>query len=495
MTKIDHRNASFPVLPKQYVVSQSPIRGYELWNQGYALGYYIARAPNLPMISIVANGNEPIAFCLGWVVYKGKFYNEDEILDLGDDDTMSHFLHKSSGRYVCLFQNDDGVTQVSGDAAGLLPLVYSLDNKIIASTPSLITNIYDQPVYSELKSLLNIPPKFGWYPFGLTPYKSIRRLLPNHLINLQEWTVSRVPSSKSSECDKTADIKNIIHSIAKQAQSNVGAILNKQKGVAHLTAGYDSRMLLATCKKFISGCRFETISNDDEGTKLDCHTAVQIAKKCKLHHSIIPFDPPCKEEINSWLKRVDYCIYDFVTLLLKTVKKNDPECHILTGTCGEVGRAYYWLSEDINGDGLDAETLLNRLGMPICDIFLKEAQNWLNTVPTTKTTEILDYAYIEQRLGCWGGPSVYGHEIDYPTLSPFNSHEIFDLMMDLPDDYRFNQTFAYDYIRQLWPELLGFPFNRASGFHRIKFIKTELKRLLPDFIKYWIKSLLKLKRK
>lgn len=486
MTKQNDNIVDISVLPKQFVISQKPLLEYGLWVHDQYMGCYIYRAPNLPLISILSHDNVQQAICLGWVVYRGELHNSDDSITLCEAESISDFLYMSSGRYACLYKGEDETIRIKLDAAGLLSAVYSIENQTIASTPALIAKIFGQKLDKELISVVKIPQKYGWYPFGLTPYTSIRRLLPNHLLDLSNWKIQRY---KRKIIDAKGPTEDIISAICQATQTNVGAIVTKNKGIAHLTAGYDSRMVLAACRKYIENCQFETIINNDEGTKLDCHVASQLSNKHNLSYSVIPYEQPAQFEIDEWLSRVDNCLFDAVTYLVTTVKKNDHHYHVLTGSCGEVGRAYYWQQQDLNKTGLEAVSLISRLGMPQCDIFISEAEKWLSSIPFTKTTEILDYAYIEQRLGCWGGPSVYGHEIDYPTLSPFNSHEIFDLMLSLPENYRWKEYFAQDYSKYLWPELLNEPFNKASGLNRIKFLKTEIKKFLPNTFKTWIKSL------
>ena len=77
---------------------------------------------------------------------------------------------------------------------------------------------------------------------------------------------------------------------------------------------------------------------------------------------------------------------------------------------------------------------------------------------------ILDLTYIEQRLGCWGGPQHYGHPHSSALrLFPFCHRKIFELMLKLPYEYRQKQELTIDIIRQEWPELLSLPFNSFTG--------------------------------
>jgi hypothetical protein len=50
---------------------------------------------------------------------------------------------------------------------------------------------------------------------------------------------------------------------------------------------------------------------------------------------------------------------------------------------------------------------------------------------------------------------------------PFSHRRIFDAMLQLPVDYRFQQRLAEDVIRAAWPELQTLPYNEWSGIRRV----------------------------
>ena len=103
---------------------------------------------------------------------------------------------------------------------------------------------------------------------------------------------------------------------------------------------------------------------------------------------------------------------------------------------------------------------------------------------------ILDRAYIDQRLCCWAGPSVYGHSVSRPTISPFNSVTIYQSMMRLSPAYRFSQQFSLDFIAQGSRQLAALPVNSRRGVRKIKSIPGEIARLIPKPLKQKLKSCL-----
>ena len=132
---------------------------------------------------------------------------------------------------------------------------------------------------------------------------------------------------------------------------------------------------------------------------------------------------------------------------------------------GEVGRCFYWRRQDLNGAKLSAPELIRRLRLPPHPRLIGKAEEWLASLPASEAPHVLDLLYIEQRLGCWAAPQGYGQRTT--GMAPLADQQLFELMLSLPWDYRFEQKLAVDLIARLWPELLAYPFNQEFGFRRV----------------------------
>ena len=176
--------------------------------------------------------------------------------------------------------------------------------------------------------------------------------------------------------------------------------------------------------------------------------------------------------------------------LTRTVQQHDTNRYVLCGLAGEVGRAFYWRSTDMGKTGLGPEELLNRIGFRLTAFATDLAAKWLEPIADLPTPAILDRAYVDLRLGGWGGPSIYGHPVAKPTLTPFNNAEVFDLMMSLPEQYRYSGQFARDFVALGSRELAGIPVNRAHGIRRMRHLKREIVAMLPAGTKRQLKALM-----
>ncbi|GMG87731.1 hypothetical protein MNKW57_20520 [Biformimicrobium ophioploci] len=356
------------------------------------------------------------------------------------------------------------------DAGGLFPLVYSEKLDALASTTTAMELVAKQRQSEASGELLDILRLIGWIPFGLTTFEGVRRLLPNFYLDISSSVPVRFYAPDGIiNPDTSASVNGVLDRL----RANIGAIIRGNAGFVHLTGGWDSRMVLAAARPWASECVFETVAG--RGTELDCHLAAGLASKYGLKHELLPFVSPRQEEMEDWQYRVGYCLTDAVSRLGPTARAYDRNYHCINGVCGEVARAYYWARGYSGTEKIQPDELLERLGIPESPLMLREADNWLSSLGERRPTQILDVAYIEQRLGCWAGPSVFGHKVAYPTLSPFNSRAIYRLALALPEDARINNRFARALVLQAWPELLRIPINRAEGISKLRFAKQELK--------------------
>ena len=93
------------------------------------------------------------------------------------------------------------------------------------------------------------------------------------------------------------------------------------------------------------------------------------------------------------------------------------------------------------------------------------AEGWLSDFSGFRNCLVLDFAYVEQRLGCWGGPQMYGGDDRSAChLWPLTHRRIFELIMRFPYEYKEKRKFWLDACALEWKELLDLPFNEYPGF-------------------------------
>lgn len=467
-----------PSLPKQFAISQNPAPLFDGWKRTPLGRLIVHTAPELPVTRVIM-GDDRRALILGWFVQDGQFHCSAGTWNLSRDTHIPSDYGDLCGRFVVLEETSNG-EQITSDPAGLLPVIFDEERGVFASTPAVVSRYRTIEEDVRIRREAERPDGRIWYPFGLVPFRGIRRILPGRTVSSTGDPICR-PGYAAGQPAGAETPEQLTKSIMRRVSSHVAAVAAGGQLTSHLTAGYDSRMVLAACLYAGLLPDLVTIVGTDRGSRLDASIAGRLAELVGADHRTIRFAPPSQEEMAEWMERTSHCVRDSVTSLCRTVRENDDGRFSLTGTCGEVGRGFYWQRRDLTREGFEPDELVVRMGFRPSPGLLRRARHWLDRFPpTAAATRILDEAYIDHRLGGWAGPTVFGHDIEKPTLSPFNGARVFEQMMALPADYRLDRSFVRDFVSLGSPRLLELPFNRATGCLRIRYWREEIKRLAPE---------------
>lgn len=470
------------LLSKHFLITENSKATEPLVREEVVCGRRVFIGKHLRFYPLIGDNGETRGALLGWILSEdGLLADGAPLVYSGEHPSFEAWSAKLCGRFVAIVDDGKGPYMVL-DAGGLLGCIYCSKSRVVASIPSQIPNAKQD---ADLLETFNIPSAFGWYPFGLTPMKGVRRLLPNFKLDLTTFETERVwPHQQVPESGTKTALKLISDLVSENAVN----LARRGNVTAHLTAGYDSRMLLAACWPIRDEIRFVTIVGIPGTTSdLDSFTAGHLAKIHNLAHENRAFMTPKTEEISEWRERTGFCINDHVASLTSTLRRWNPDEVQLAGVSGEVGRSFYWGASDIGESRPDAQTLSYRLSLPRTGRVIEAAEDWLSSLGDYSTPFIWDLAYIEQRLGCWAGSAVYGSSQPVPSLTPFNSRAIYSALLSLPEPVRARNEFPKGFIETINPELNQTPYNRPFGLRALREPKQLLKGLLPHELKERLK--------
>jgi hypothetical protein len=328
---------------------------------------------------------------------------------------------------------------------------------------------------------IGLPEKDVWLPSGLTTKKNVRRLLPNHCLNLTNWTVSRHWPTDQTDLSVDHDTKAAVTRIAGCAKSTIAAIAKSHPLCLTVTAGRDSRSVLACARDYVHVSTFFTFAAEKETN--DMHIAALLVNRLRLNHKFIRRVKASPEELDRWLSLTGRSVSGAILKIHKTIEKLDPERVLLPGTSAEVHKGVYHRFKDRTGTKLTAREVLSRCKLPHHPALLKATEAWLKELDFLDAFKILDLVHIEQRLGCWAAPMHYGNTTSAFEIATFNSRMIFNAMMRLPHAYRRKKQLAIDICKNEWPELLYFPFNEYTGVKGYVLSNIErAKKMLKEII-------------
>jgi hypothetical protein len=148
-----------------------------------------------------------------------------------------------------------------------------------------------------------------------------------HPSGLRHWP-------KSSWADSPGNPEETVRHIAALVEAFVSGAAKQAPLQVSLTAGYDSRMLLACSRPSLPAIRFYTDAIPDFYARVDCACARRIAKRFALDHSITAWREATKEEIDNWLHRTGSCVVDRITRNAGMDQQSDPKRIKLLGWGG-----------------------------------------------------------------------------------------------------------------------------------------------------------------
>lgn len=421
--------------------------------------WVLATGANLPVTELTTGGAQ-VGWLLGWAVLPGGGFADDHAsLELPHPDEHRAFedsLYELAGRWLCIVAA--GVRpRAYLDPGGSLAAVFAPDRNRFASTTTLAQ---DDPAARPARPRV-LPNQ--WYPLGETSDPGVRRLLPNHTLDLSTWEVSRhwpvEPIERVAESDVegiTAQIDLIASSLARV----IGELATRAPLVLPLTAGHDSRMLLATARDVMTRVEFVTYDYGDS-RKSDVSFARWFARDRGLKHTVLPLRPAVAEAREEYLRAVGHDASDGKTRDTRLAAALIPSDRgWVTGFAGEVGRAFYWRKP---GEVLGARDLIERMRLSVTDSRIAAMKTWLDSLPDGDTEFVLDLMYLEQRNGGWVSPQTYGAAGFEFNIYPMNQRAVLTAMLRLPVEYRRRKRMPPAVVRSAWPELARYPIGRVPG--------------------------------
>ena len=393
------------------------------------------------------------------------------------DDWASGF----SGSFICFLKDEaDRSGAFYLDAIGSLGLVYDPVRRMLASIPDLLPSVRNRRDHDadprRRRSVLGAASHYG---FGETSVPGIHRLMPNFALDEADFAPRRFwpVEPDQADCDRR-DPDATTRVIFDRVRRNVDRVLDGGQAALHLTAGTDTRMVLAAAWERRAEVPFFTFTTTRNPRSLDMAVSPVLARRFGLRHFALIADPPDRAGEEDLVRRTGYCVSDGGLAVAPISALVQDQWHFVGGIAGETGRAFFWDNAACTRRPTAAE-LVSRIGVITGADTLAAAEAWLATIPEAPAHVIWDLAYVEQRLGHWAGAMVYGFRGARPTMSAFNSFDVVRGMFGLPAEYRLSGAYATAFIGCGATELLREPINRHYGTPRFLDARQMLKATLP----------------
>jgi hypothetical protein len=197
------------------------------WNESRIGSYFVFSHPALPVTALSAKTAELEALFLGHYIAP-DWEVCGNLRQLTRSSSLSAFeaaLDGVGGKYLA-FVSFAGKQRLYTDPCGSLPAVYSKNLQMVASTPSLVPYCRETLDRLDVVQQLGSPEYGVSFPLEQTARSDIRRLLPNHALDLTTFETSRYwPRSSLTVVDDTEPAIAEISEILRKTISTIGVLL------------------------------------------------------------------------------------------------------------------------------------------------------------------------------------------------------------------------------------------------------------------------------
>lgn len=453
---------------------------YNLWKKEKIGKNYLLVHPKQHFY-IKTNGKKTI-------ILIGHAYNpfsmcakEETILDsllkkeFAEKDFWDEF-HELSGIFTVIYLRDNK-RYVIGDAACMQTTFYGSKNGhiYVSSHTNILGDLLDLKWDTYIKELSSY--KFfsmlgNALPGDLTQYKEIKRLTPNHYVEMKNSGKNKVARFYYPK-HLQMELSDIAKEAGEVLHKNMKLIQEKwEKPAISMTGGCDSKTTLACAQGLYENfCYFSYISSEAE--EVDAKAAHKICNTLNLKHNIykIPRNDSSFHNIEAIRKVLLWNTGDITENNKNDVRKraffSDTEDFDVEvkSWASEIGRAYY--SKRFNGRTAfgsqptprKCTTMYKfffhnrRLVRKTDKVFEKYLEKYFAQADECPL-EWQEQFFWEYRMPSWNGLVITGeHRYSFDITIPYNNRRLLELLVSAPIDDRIHDT-VYKKIREYWnPEI------------------------------------------
>jgi len=395
--------------------------------------------------------------------------------DLSNADILKKMLNMSSfqdvlketenfnGRYAIIYCNGKN-TCIFHDTTGFREIYYCFlkDEIYCGSTPNII-NKYTNLELDRDKSINEFISSNEYKNSGLwvgtrTPFQNIFHLLPNFYLDLDKKMFYRYwPYNKREEIS----LKEGANLMAKILKGIILGASKRYKLYQSLTAGYDTRVLLAASKDVKDQIKFITNIVYGHSLNADIKISKRIAKRYNINLEIVDIN---KIDVDDNFRSIIYKnnIYakeTHMNVFYDVYKKKLDDTYWVTGTFGnQILRIPVFLKKKrISSFDIAKHFKYNNYSYAIDSIeeWIKEAEEVYNKYGYN----LINMFYWEQFTGNLQALSASQQDIVREEIRPFNCRKLITTYIFLKDKYRYKDhpKAHLMIIRILWKDLLKIP--------------------------------------
>lgn len=356
-----------------------------------------------------------------------------------------------SGDYFILIRAKN-LTYAFIDACGQFEIFYDLDKKRLTNNPKLLPNpkSVDYEVLDQFKLCIH----------DFSGIEGVKKLRPNHFLELNHGKVKRYFPTVERPIKEIGFLQGI-ESIKEVLSGSLLGFSKRQRTVLPITAGYDSRLLLAAYPDSNEEGGRESFIYQHSSLPSD-HIDIRIGKQLSiekgLSHSVYKYNPELSQSQIAMYNE----LYMPRTELAPRILNGDgllfSDALVLNGNIGEIGRTYFGINDRATPAQL--ATMIGQKGNPKVMQLMSAWKNEIDMEHCGKGN-LLDLFYWEERMGNWAAKAKTEMRIATRVVSPMNNHQLWTTVLGIDHKYRttVNNKLFTNLIKSLDKDLLKFPIN------------------------------------
>lgn len=369
-----------------------------------------------------------------------------------------------SGRWA-MFHLSQGRVRVANDATGLRSVYYSVAGQEpwCFSQPGLYRRVQQVEYLPEAVEFIRSSQKDSeaCFPAASSPYREVAHLLPNHYLELQSRTTTRFWPRAPLE---PMELETAVGKAARILQQSMQAITTRGRVAFAVTAGRDSRTLLAASREVTDRLWAHTVIHGELNlASPDLRIASELCRTAGLTHHTLPCPQSMSEPFSSlFMNNHDPAHRVWGRICQGLLDSFPADTVSVRGNVSEAARCVFYPS-GIHPATLQGSDLACRCKMPPSEFTRRHFDAWLaEAAPKAELGyRILDLFFCEHRMPNWQAVSQTEFDIIHDTFSPYSNRRLLTLMWATPPALRIKPqcTMYRELIGTMWAELLNFPFN------------------------------------
>lgn len=376
------------------------------------------------------------------------------------------------GRWVA-FGYVENCWYIWSDACGLKQcFVRNAEHLTAASQARYIAQLHNLPedlaAVDYIQKASSENEEYCW-PVFTTRYKEVKRLLPNHV-----WKQGTVCAERMNTILPIVSTKNQTVQAVQLLSGAMKAASNICPLAVTLTAGWDSRLVLAACKKAEVEAQTVTLQYADmPETHPDIVIAAQVAKKEGFTHQILRCEGTT-DFLEVYMQHGENAHPYWVQMAQQTAQNFDG-CLWVKGSCNEIlrnpnGILYNWQ--------ITPQILCKLFHLPQTDFAVTAVKAWLADARVyckKNHIRLLDLFYWEHRMGSWLAECLNEADIASDMFSPFNVRAYLSVGYQLPWQQRMAPNYK-SFLRVL--------LQCGVGAEQLLTNRTCVKQAIKHLLKY-----------